>query len=242
MATAVASIFNFCDEKIFTQRDEAQLSNKIDSGKAMDASTKKQFRDLISQEKWRDAVSLLSAATKDFAAELLSGLPEEQQRRIFGLLPIQLASRLLSHLPYYDQYILLHTRPSDEMKRILDEMDPNERMRFFDELPEEAWQKLEEEIGEVLPAQRTPKQVTVAAPVSTPHATEPTEQPIIEAQGVEKTFLQPDGKKVQIVAPLDLKIYPGTIIALLGASGCGKSTLLRMLSGLSTPSSGHVLW
>jgi len=210
----------------------------------MASSTKEQLRDLITQEKWREAVSLLAAATRDLAAELLSGLPEEQQRSIFGLLPIQLASALLSYLPYYDQYILLHTRPPNEMKRILDEMDPNERMRFFDELPEEAWQKLEEEIGELRPPPKTQRQVAAAAPAltATPRAPEPTEEPIIDAQGIEKSFLQADGKKVQIVAPLDLKIYPGTIIALLGASGCGKSTLLRMLSGLSTPSSGHVLW
>jgi NitT/TauT family transport system ATP-binding protein len=59
---------------------------------------------------------------------------------------------------------------------------------------------------------------------------------------VEKSFPQPDGHNVQVIAPLDLAIYPGTVVALLGASGSGKSTLLRMLSGLTQPTSGQVLW
>ena len=64
---------------------------------------------------------------------------------------------------------------------------------------------------------------------------------IIQARGVEKFYLQPDGNRIQVVAPIDLSIEPGKIIALLGPSGCGKSTLLRILSGLSKPSSGEVL-
>src|SRR5262249_60788508 len=35
------------------------------------------------------------------------------------------------------------------MRAILDEMSANDRMQFLDELPEEAWQQLEEEIGEL---------------------------------------------------------------------------------------------
>jgi len=65
---------------------------------------------------------------------------------------------------------------------------------------------------------------------------------IIQARGVEKFYLQPEGNRIQVVAPTDLSIEPGKIIALLGPSGCGKSTLLRILSGLSRPSSGEVLW
>ena len=66
-------------------------------------------------------------------------------------------------------------------------------------------------------------------------------EPIIEARQVEKCFVQPDGREIQIIAPMDLCVESDTISALLGPSGSGKSTLLRILSGLTHPSSGTVL-
>jgi len=70
----------------------------------------------------------------------------------------------------------------------------------------------------------------------------PTAEPIIEARKLEKYYPQPDGSRIQVIAATDLAIYPGQIIALLGASGCGKSTLMRMLTGLSPASGGAVYW
>ena len=64
---------------------------------------------------------------------------------------------------------------------------------------------------------------------------------IIELRGVEK-FYGPAEARIQVVAPTDLSVYAGEILALLGPSGSGKSTLLRILSGLSRPSSGQVIW
>ena len=67
-------------------------------------------------------------------------------------------------------------------------------------------------------------------------------EPIIQAQAVEKYYPHPDGNRIEVIAPTDLEVWPGKIVGLLGPSGSGKSTLLRMLTGLSKPSSGHVLW
>src|SRR5216684_3093426 len=61
----------------------------------------------------------------------------------------------------------------------------------------------------------------------------PAAAPIIEVRQIEKFYAQPDGSRVQVIAPTDLAIYPGQILALLGPSGCGKSTLLRMMTGFA---------
>jgi NitT/TauT family transport system ATP-binding protein len=71
---------------------------------------------------------------------------------------------------------------------------------------------------------------------------EATVQPIIEAVGLEKSYPQADGTRIQVVGATNLAIEPGKIITLLGPSGCGKSTLLRMLTGLSQPTAGTLVW
>ena len=69
-----------------------------------------------------------------------------------------------------------------------------------------------------------------------------TNQVLIEAQQVQKSYPQPHGDPILVIAPMDLVVKAGEIVALLGPSGSGKSSLLRMLTGLSAPSAGRVLW
>ena len=78
--------------------------------------------------------------------------------------------------------------------------------------------------------------------VKTEATSEVKSEAIIEAIAIEKSYPQPDGTRIQVVGLTNLSIEPGKIVALLGPSGCGKSTLLRILTGLSEPSSGSLVW
>lgn len=45
----------------------------------------------------------------------------------------------------------------------------------------------------------------------------------------------------EVVAPFDLSVAEGELVAFLGPSGCGKTTLMRMVGGLEAPTSGCIL-
>lgn len=49
------------------------------------------------------------------------------------------------------------------------------------------------------------------------------------------------GTQVQALQHIDLEIFHGETVVLIGESGSGKTTLLRMLNGLDHPTSGEVL-
>jgi NitT/TauT family transport system ATP-binding protein len=68
------------------------------------------------------------------------------------------------------------------------------------------------------------------------------EQPLAELQNVTREFPQPRGAPLHVLEDINLAIYPNEVVALLGPSGCGKSTILRILSGLTPPSRGAVLY
>jgi macrolide transport system ATP-binding/permease protein len=65
--------------------------------------------------------------------------------------------------------------------------------------------------------------------------------PVIELRGVTKTYFNGD-LATEVLHGIDLKIYPGEFVALMGASGSGKSTMMNILGCLDRPTTGTYLF
>lgn len=61
--------------------------------------------------------------------------------------------------------------------------------------------------------------------------------PILSLRGIEKSY-----GPIKVLHGVDLDIYPGEVVALLGENGAGKSTLSNIISGTVQPSAGAMTW
>ncbi len=80
-------------------------------------------------------------------------------------------------------------------------------------------------------------------------APEPARVPLLQLRGVRKYFKITSGILIQhhvgnvhAVDGVDLEIYPGETLGLVGETGCGKSTLARVVTRLLEPTEGEVVF
>jgi ribose transport system ATP-binding protein len=63
------------------------------------------------------------------------------------------------------------------------------------------------------------------------------QSPIMSLRDIRKSY-----GSIEVLHGIDLDIYPGEVVALLGENGAGKSTLSNVISGTVQPSTGEMKW
>ena len=63
-------------------------------------------------------------------------------------------------------------------------------------------------------------------------------QPLLQLSGLDRCFLCGE-QEVAVLKDINLSIYPGEMVAIVGASGSGKSTLMNILGCLDRPTRGE---
>jgi lipoprotein-releasing system ATP-binding protein len=63
--------------------------------------------------------------------------------------------------------------------------------------------------------------------------------PLLTAVNLHKTYRK-DAVKVRVLRGLDLEVFPGEFLSIVGASGSGKSTLLHLLGTIDCPDDGSI--
>ncbi len=64
-------------------------------------------------------------------------------------------------------------------------------------------------------------------------------QPLIQMQGIRKSYYIGQPNELEILHGIDLTVYPGEFVAIVGESGSGKSTLMNIIGVLDKPTAGE---
>ncbi|MCQ2500672.1 MAG: ABC transporter ATP-binding protein [Lachnospiraceae bacterium] len=65
---------------------------------------------------------------------------------------------------------------------------------------------------------------------------------ILEAKHITRKFPAAGGRTLVACNDINLKMYKGKTLGLVGESGCGKSTFMRFLVALDTPTEGEIIY
>lgn len=71
-------------------------------------------------------------------------------------------------------------------------------------------------------------------------ADEPAQTPVLHLEGIRRSYNIGTAAEIEILHGIDLDLFRGEFLALMGPSGSGKSTLLNIIGLLDRPTAGHV--
>jgi len=66
-----------------------------------------------------------------------------------------------------------------------------------------------------------------------------TRMPLIDIHALHKAYQRGD-QNIPVLQGIELQVYAGDFVALMGPSGSGKSTLLNLIAGIDQPSAGTI--
>lgn len=64
---------------------------------------------------------------------------------------------------------------------------------------------------------------------------------IIDLKGIKKRFFEGTENEIEVLKGIDLQVYEGEFVSIVGASGSGKSTLMNIIGALDRASEGRYL-
>ena len=106
--------------------------------------TIEKFQELIERKEWKVLRDELAGLESISIAEIIEQLPEGEDIVVFRLLSKKLAKNTFQYLPYekQEQVIKSLADHSDKLASLLNDLDPDDRTAFFEELPGQVSQRL----------------------------------------------------------------------------------------------------
>jgi magnesium transporter len=105
------------------------------------------FEEIIAARDWDQLREALMDLDPSDIAELIIDLPPEDEGIIFRVMPREQAAKVFEYLPLIVQRDLVKSLHHEQMQAIVDAMTPDDRTRFFDQLPAEATRRLLETLS-----------------------------------------------------------------------------------------------